>query len=498
MVGAHNVLNALAVVAVADELGIPLDIVRAGARRLRRRAAALHGARRGAAASRWSTTTAITRPRCAPRCAGARERVRPPAWSCAFQPHRYTPHPRSAGGVRHAPSTTPTCCSSPTSTPPARSRSPASRGEGLAEAVRAHGHRDVVHVDRARLAAAAHERVAAGRPRHHPGRRRHHCRRAGAAGDAGIGSSLSPGGGEGWGREVGALRLRAASGGATLRADGLWLRSGKGAGYGGLARSHRAPGPRRDPPRRPARPAHRGPGGRPGRPPRPPRWAGRPRRAAAGRPRAGRAAPRAGRRREPARRRSGRARRHREAAGRLRRGVEPGEADRPLRRRALVPPHRPGSEARARRLRVRRGHPGHAGRARRHERGDPPGRDEGRPHPGRARHGRGLGLGVRLGARPGLPHLPAAAWGGGDAPRGGAPAGRRRRQRCHHEGRRGPPPCHPALRPAHLRLDLPQPAWRLRWPAHRGGGAEGPPGGERAVVGGPRQLRGEPGRRDGP
>ena len=39
---------------------------------------------------------------------------------------------------------------------------PGVTGEGLAEAVRAHGHRDVVHVDRAKLAAAARDRVRAG------------------------------------------------------------------------------------------------------------------------------------------------------------------------------------------------------------------------------------------------------------------------------------------------------------------------------------------------
>ncbi len=43
MPGAHNVLNALAVIAVADELEVPLDVDARGAGELPRRAAAIHG-----------------------------------------------------------------------------------------------------------------------------------------------------------------------------------------------------------------------------------------------------------------------------------------------------------------------------------------------------------------------------------------------------------------------------------------------------------------------
>ena len=93
---------------------------------------------------------------------------------------------------------------------------------------------------------------------------------------------------------------------------------------------------------------------------------------------------------------------------------------------------------------------------------------------------------------------PAAGGRGGHPARGGAPARGRGRQRGGHA--RGPraAAADAAARPAHLRLDLHQPARRLRGAAHRGGGAEGPPERERRLVAGPRQLRHQPGRRHRP
>ena len=71
MPGHHNALNATAAIAVAHELGIPDDADPQGARRLRRREAALHPHRRLERRRRSSTTTATTRSR-SPPCCGPR------------------------------------------------------------------------------------------------------------------------------------------------------------------------------------------------------------------------------------------------------------------------------------------------------------------------------------------------------------------------------------------------------------------------------------------
>ena len=88
MVGAHNVLNALACCAVADELGIPFETSRSA----RRSSTACSGASPCAArrrASPSSTTTATIRRRSGPR-SRARAPASAPAHRRAFQPHRYT------------------------------------------------------------------------------------------------------------------------------------------------------------------------------------------------------------------------------------------------------------------------------------------------------------------------------------------------------------------------------------------------------------------------
>jgi UDP-N-acetylmuramate--alanine ligase len=92
--GRHNVLNALAAIAVASELGIAdAAIVKALAEFRVSVGASSATARcrcRAAAASRWSTTTAITRSRCGQR-SPPRAAPFPVAVCCSpFQPHRYT------------------------------------------------------------------------------------------------------------------------------------------------------------------------------------------------------------------------------------------------------------------------------------------------------------------------------------------------------------------------------------------------------------------------
>ncbi len=74
--GRHNVLNAMAAIAVAMELEVKPDAIREGAGHLQRRGSALPDARQSSAASRWWTITDTT-PRkfallsMAPACAGS-------------------------------------------------------------------------------------------------------------------------------------------------------------------------------------------------------------------------------------------------------------------------------------------------------------------------------------------------------------------------------------------------------------------------------------------
>jgi len=123
MVGRHNALNALAVVALSDEMGIPGEVTRAALAA----STACSGASRCAArraGSRWWTTTGTTRPRCG-RCWPARARPSGAGWSACSSPTA-TPAPATSGPSSPPPSTTPTSSSSATSTRPARSPSPAS------------------------------------------------------------------------------------------------------------------------------------------------------------------------------------------------------------------------------------------------------------------------------------------------------------------------------------------------------------------------------------
>ena len=65
--GQHNVHNALGVIALATELGIPFEKIAASLRKVRARAPPVRNQVRERAISCWWTITRITRPKSAPR-----------------------------------------------------------------------------------------------------------------------------------------------------------------------------------------------------------------------------------------------------------------------------------------------------------------------------------------------------------------------------------------------------------------------------------------------
>ena len=159
MVGRHNALNALAVVALGDEMGLPNDVTRAGLASFNgvQRRFTVRGEARGVTVvddygHHPAEVRAVLR--------GAREafgrRV-----VCLFQPHRYSRTRDLLAEFTTAFNDADVLLLTDIY---AAGEEPLAgvTGEGLAEAVRACGHRDAVHVDRARLAAAALERVRAG------------------------------------------------------------------------------------------------------------------------------------------------------------------------------------------------------------------------------------------------------------------------------------------------------------------------------------------------
>ena len=159
MVGRHNALNALAVVALGDEMGLPNDVTRAGLASFNgvQRRFTVRGEARGVTVvddygHHPAEVRAVLR--------GAREafgrRV-----VCLFQPHRYSRTRDLLAEFTTAFNDADVLLLTDIY---AAGEEPLAgvTGEGLAEAVRAYGHRDAVHVDRARLAAAALERVRAG------------------------------------------------------------------------------------------------------------------------------------------------------------------------------------------------------------------------------------------------------------------------------------------------------------------------------------------------
>jgi len=160
MVGRHNALNALAVVALSDEMGIPGEVTRAalaGFNGVQRRFTVRGEAGGVTVVDDYGHHPAEVRA----VLAGAREafgrRV-----VCLFQPHRHTRTrdlwPEFTTAFNDA-DVLLLCDIYPAGEEPI----PGISGEGLAEAIRAHGHRDVTFVgERARLAAAARERLRPG------------------------------------------------------------------------------------------------------------------------------------------------------------------------------------------------------------------------------------------------------------------------------------------------------------------------------------------------
>lgn len=159
MVGRHNALNALAVIAVADEMGVPMDVVREGL-------ASFGGVQRrftvrGEAAGVTVVDDYGHHPaEVKATLLGAREAFRRRI-VCLFQPHRYTRTrdllPEFARAFNDADLLLVTDIYAAGEDP-----IPGATSEALANAVRANGHRDVLCVPRARLAVVARERVRPG------------------------------------------------------------------------------------------------------------------------------------------------------------------------------------------------------------------------------------------------------------------------------------------------------------------------------------------------
>jgi UDP-N-acetylmuramate--alanine ligase len=159
MVGRHNALNALAVVALADEMGVPVEVTRAALASFGgvQRRFTIRGERDGVTVvDDYGHHPAEVRA----TLRGAREaygrRV-----VCVFQPHRYTRTRdlledfKTAFNDADVLLVTDVYAAS-------EEPIPGISGGALADGIRACGHRDVTHVPRVGLAAAARARVRPG------------------------------------------------------------------------------------------------------------------------------------------------------------------------------------------------------------------------------------------------------------------------------------------------------------------------------------------------
>ena len=159
MVGRHNALNALAVVALADEMGVPADAVRSALASFRgvQRRFTVRGEVAGVTVvDDYGHHPAEVKATLAGAHEGFRRRV-----VCVFQPHRYTRTrdllPEFATAFNHADVLLVTDVYAAGEEPIA-----GADAHALVAAIRACGHRDVTHVPRAELARVARERVKAG------------------------------------------------------------------------------------------------------------------------------------------------------------------------------------------------------------------------------------------------------------------------------------------------------------------------------------------------
>ena len=159
MVGRHNALNALAVVALADEMGVPVEVTRAALASFGgvQRRFTVRGEKDGVTVvDDYGHHPAEVRA----TLRGAREaygrRV-----VCVFQPHRYTRTRdlledfKTAFNDADVLLVTDVYAAS-------EEPIPGISGGALADGIRACGHRDVTHVPRAGLAAAARQRIRPG------------------------------------------------------------------------------------------------------------------------------------------------------------------------------------------------------------------------------------------------------------------------------------------------------------------------------------------------
>jgi UDP-N-acetylmuramate--alanine ligase len=159
MVGRHNALNALAVIALGDEMGIPADVMRKalqGFQGVQRRFTV-----RGEAAGVTVVDDYGHHPaEVQATLHGAREAFKRRV-VCLFQPHRYTRTrdllPEFARAFNDAEVLLLTDIYAAGEEP-----IPGATSEALAEAIRACGHKDVTLVPRAELARVARERVRPG------------------------------------------------------------------------------------------------------------------------------------------------------------------------------------------------------------------------------------------------------------------------------------------------------------------------------------------------
>ena len=159
MVGRHNALNALAVLAVADELGVPFEVTREALATFQgvQRRFTVRGERGGVTVvDDYGHHPAEVRA----TLRGAREafgrRV-----VCVFQPHRYT---RTRDLLEEFPTAFNDADVLLVTDVYAAGEEPIPgiSGASLVEGIRACGHKDVTHVPRAGLAAAARARVRPG------------------------------------------------------------------------------------------------------------------------------------------------------------------------------------------------------------------------------------------------------------------------------------------------------------------------------------------------